>query len=64
MKQRFSFLTHVAAALVVVLLFSAAAIRAQAVMPKIDPYLQSVLANADNEEMVPVYIILQDRLSL
>ena len=64
MKQRFSLLTHVAAALVVVLLFSAAAIRAQAVMSKIDPYLQSVLANADNEEMVPVYIILQDRLSL
>ncbi len=46
------------------ILWQTASSGAQTLQPKIDPHLQTVLNAAQDEELIPVYIMLGERLSL
>ena len=50
--------------IIIFTVFNFTALQADTGQSRIDPYLQNLLKSADETELVPVYIMLQERLSL
>ena len=50
--------------IIIITVFNLSVLQADDGQSRIDPYLQNLLMSTDENQLVPVYIMLEERLSL